>query len=194
MKAAMACGFAIVAVITLVWFAFESKAMRQVPDLSFPTITGEVIDLKQWQGQPIVMTFWATDCPVCIKDIPHLVKLYKKYSPQGLKMVAVSMYYDMPSRVIAMTRDKALPYPVALDPMAKIAKAFGDVQQTPKTFLISADGKIVLSNLGAIDLLEYQSRLNQILGNAVNDLPHPTFRAKNRTKSPQEQVLIERRQ
>ena len=99
------------------------------PDVTFTTITGKQIDLKMLQGRPVIVTFWATDCPSCIKEIPHLIELYNRYHPQGLEIIAVAMYYDPPSHVVAMTRDKRVPYDVALDLKAEHAKAFGDVRR-----------------------------------------------------------------
>jgi len=97
------------------------------------------------------VTFWATDCPGCIKEIPHLIELYEDYHARGLELIAVAMYYDPPSHVVAMSEARQLPYPVVLDLKASYARAFGQVALTPTTFLVAPDGRIALQYTGLAD-------------------------------------------
>jgi peroxiredoxin len=132
------------------WFSFN-KTVSSAPDVTLNTITGKQIVLKELRGKPVIITFWATDCPACIKEIPHLIDLYTHYHQQGLEIIAVAMSYDPPNHVITLTEDLQLPYNVALDLNGEIAHAFGNVQLTPSTFLISPQGLIVLQKTGAFD-------------------------------------------
>ena len=118
------------------------KQTRQVPapDVVFTVIDGSRIDMAAQRGNPVLVKFWATSCRACVAEMPGLASMYRDLSVRGLKMVAVAMPYDSPMRVVAMA--KSLPYPVALDPLGKIAKAFGDVQRVPTTFLVSPEGRI----------------------------------------------------
>jgi peroxiredoxin len=136
-----------------------NRAATKAPDVTFTTITGKKIALKELRGKPVIVTFWATDCPSCIKEIPHLIDLYTQYHQQGLEIIAVAMYYDPPNHVVTMTGDQQLPYHVALDLKAEIAHAFGDVQLIPSTFLITPDGLIVLKKTGAFDPAEIKTRI-----------------------------------
>jgi peroxiredoxin len=131
----------------------------KAPDVIFSTITGKKIALKDLRGKPVIVTFWATDCPVCIKEIPDLIDLYTHYHKQGLEIIAVSMYYDPPNHVITLTEDLQLPYNVALDLSAELAHAFSNVQLTPSTFLIGPNGLIALKITGAFDLVEMKTRI-----------------------------------
>ncbi len=133
------------------------------PDVTFATITGNKIALKELRGKPVIVTFWATDCPACIEEIPHLLDFYRQYHERGLEMIAVAMYYDPPSHVVSMTHAKQLPYHVALDTTAGLAQAFGDVKLTPTTFLISPDGVIDGRTIGAIDTEKMKTRLETLL-------------------------------
>lgn len=133
------------------------------PDVTFATITGNKIALKELRGKPVIVTFWATDCPACIEEMPHLLDFYRQYHERGLEMIAVAMYYDPPSHVVSMTHAKQLTYHVALDTTAGLAQAFGDVKLTPTTFLISPDGKIDGHNIGAIDTEKMKTRLETLL-------------------------------
>src|ERR1700732_2634931 len=50
--------------------------------------------LEQYHGKPLLVTFWATWCEPCRDEYPMLNELAKKYAPQGLKVVGVSMDDD----------------------------------------------------------------------------------------------------
>jgi peroxiredoxin len=135
----------------------------QAPDVTFTTLTGKKIALKEWRGKPVIVTFWATDCPGCIKEIPDLIDLYAQYHKQGLEIIAVAMYYDPPNHVVTLTEDSQLPYNVALDLKAEHAHAFGGVQLIPSTFLISPDGLIALEKTGAFDPAVMKTRIETLL-------------------------------
>ena len=141
---------------TVLWLGFN-KNLASAPDVTLATVTGKKIALRDLRGKPVLVTFWATDCPGCIKEIPHLIDLYTHYHRQGLEIIAVAMTYDPPNHVIALTEDLQLPYNVALDLNGEIAHAFGDVQLTPSTFLISPQGLIVQQKTGAFDPAEMKN-------------------------------------
>ena len=139
-----------------------NRVPTQAPDVTFTTITGKKIALKKLRGKPVIITFWATDCPGCIKEIPDLIDLHRQYHKQGLEIIAVAMYYDPPNHVIALTEDLKLPYHVALDLAAEHARAFGDVQLIPSTFLINPDGSFALKKTGAFDPAEIKTHIQTL--------------------------------
>lgn len=151
---------ALLAIGAWVWF---NQPAAPAPDVTFTTVTGKQIALKSLQGKPVLVTFWATDCPGCIEEIPHLVELYNTYHTKGLEMIAVAMPHDVPSHVMAMREAKQLPYDIALDLQAAHSKAFGDVRLTPTTFLIGPDGLIQLQKIGAFELEDMRNRIENFL-------------------------------
>lgn len=144
-----------------IWY-WQTQTVRMAPNVQFKTIKGESIQLAELQGKPILVTFWATDCPGCIEEIPHLIGLHQQYSPNGLKILAVAMHYDPPNHVLAMAESKQLPYAIALDPSGELAQAFGNVQLTPTTFLVDRQGSIVMQKTGVFDLGDMQKRIEQL--------------------------------
>ena len=145
------------------WVFVSNGLSSQAPDISFNTLKGEKISLQSLRGKPSLITFWATDCPGCIKEIPHLKELHNNFSEQGLNIIAVAMHYDRPDNVIAMSKEKQLPYHIALDPLAQASKAFGNVRLTPTSFLIAADGSIIMQKIGEFDQQDMQQRIQQLL-------------------------------
>jgi len=109
------------------------------------------------------VTFWATNCASCIKEIPQLIELYQRYHSKGLEIIAVAMSYDPPNHVLETSKALQLPYPVALDMQSENAHAFGDVSLTPTTFLIAPDGTIALQKTGLLDINEVKTQLSTFI-------------------------------
>jgi peroxiredoxin len=137
---------ALLVVLAVVWFI--PTGLQQAPTVTLPGINGKKISLADYRGRPYIVTFWATTCPGCIKEIPHLVKLHQDYASRGFDIVAISMAYDPPSQVITLVRKRQLPYTIAMDLEGEAARAFGDVQLTPTNFLIGPDGRILHRKIG----------------------------------------------
>lgn len=148
------------------WVWISGDTTRPAPDITLSIIDGQKISLKQLQGKPALVTFWATDCVGCIREMPHLVELHKEFAPQGVTIIGIAMYYDRPDRVLAMTEAKSLPYHIALDPMAAASKAFGDVRLTPTNFLIDAKGMIVEQKIGEFDPETWRNKLKKLMVDA----------------------------
>jgi peroxiredoxin len=140
-----------------------SETITSAPDVTFTTITGQEIALKDLRGKPVIVTFWATDCPSCIQEIPDLIDIYNQYHAAGLEMIAVAMYYDPPNHVVDMTKAKQLPYHVALDLNSGHAQAFGGIMFTPSTFLIAPDGSVVKKEIGLFDVAKMKTNIDSLL-------------------------------
>lgn len=156
--------FAVVLVGTLGYLWFAPAAIQSSPDISLVTIDGKQLRLASLHGRPVLVTFWATTCPGCIREMPHLIELYEELAPQGLEIIGISMDYDPPNRVLAMRKARNIPYPIALDIEADAARAFGNVRLTPTSFLIAPDGRIVYRKVGEMNMARLREELLGMLG------------------------------
>jgi len=134
------------------WLWLAPSGIRNSPDISLTGIDGEELHLADYRGRPLLVMFWATTCETCIREMPHLIELYRELAPRGLEVIGITMDYDPPNLVLAMREHRKIPYPIALDIHAEAARAFGDVRLTPTTFLIAPDGSIVYRKVGAMDI------------------------------------------
>jgi len=121
------------------------------PGVIFTSLKGEKIATADLRGRVVLVNFWATDCPTCVREMPKLVETYEKHRSRGFELIAVAMRHDPPNYVLNYTEKNALPFKVALDPMGALAKAFGDVKLTPTTVVIDKRGNIVTRILGEPD-------------------------------------------
>lgn len=147
----------LIGVIAFLWFS--PSGMKAAPNVTFNTLEGEAIQLSSLKGRPALVVFWATTCPGCIKEMPHLVELYEELHPQGLELIGVAMAYDPPGQVKEMIKLRQIPYTIALDSKGDAARAFGDVKLTPTSFLIDPQGRIVQQRLGEMDMPQIRSRI-----------------------------------
>ena len=141
---------------------FPSKPVP-APDVSFKTITNKTIQLKDLQGKVVLITFWASNCPSCLKEIPDFKRLYQDYHQSGLEIIAIAMYYDRPNYVVDTSKAYEIPYDIVLDLDMNLATAFGDVSLTPTTFLLNPKGEIIFQITGTFDLKAMQKRIESIL-------------------------------
>ena len=121
------------------------------PVFTFTSLKGEKLATADLRGRVVLVNFWATDCPTCVKEMPRLVQTYNKHREKGFELIAVAMRHDPPNYVLNYTEKNSLPFKVALDPMGEAAKAFGDVTVTPTTIVIDKRGNIVTRILGEPD-------------------------------------------
>lgn len=155
--------FALLLVGALAYVWLSPQGLKEAPTLSIKSLDGDVVDLASLRGKPVLVTFWATSCTGCVKEIPHLIELHQEFAPQGFQVLAIAMSYDPPNHVIAMRKARQLPYTIALDIDGNAARAFGDVRLTPTSFLIAPDGRIVREKVGELDMNEVRSQLHAML-------------------------------
>ncbi len=139
------------------------SGIKQAPPLSVTTLQGKSLNLASLQGRPVLVTFWATTCPGCIKEMPHLVELYQELAPRGLEIIGIAMEYDPEDQVRTMVAQKQVPYPIAIDKDGSAAQAFGGVSLTPSSFLIDPQGRIVQYKLGEMDMNALHNRIIAML-------------------------------
>jgi peroxiredoxin len=137
--------------------------VQAAPGVTFVSIKGEKLATSELRGRVVLVNFWATDCPVCVKEMPRLVQTYRRFEPQGLEMVAVAMRHDPPNYVLSYTEKNALPFRIALDPRGELAKAFGNVMLTPTTIVIDRKGNMVARIIGEPDFAKLEALIEQKL-------------------------------
>lgn len=148
------------ALLGYLWLA--PAGQPPAPQASFEDIQGNKFTLAQLRGKPVIVNFWATECPGCVNEIPLLVSMYKKYSPQDLVIIGVAMGYDPESQVREMVRQKNMNYPIVLDSNDDLLKAF-TIKVTPTTIFIGKDGKIVKRKLGEMSHTELEATIKSLI-------------------------------
>ncbi|MCA1978588.1 MAG: TlpA family protein disulfide reductase [Thiobacillus sp.] len=163
MKASKPLLIAAAVVALLAALAYALMARPQAPAATFTTLEGKPIALSDLRGKVVLVNFWATSCPGCIREMPGMIETYRQYKDRGFEIIAVAMSYDPPNYVANFAQTRQLPFPVALDVNGEHARAFGDVQLTPTSFLIDKDGSVIEQTLGELDFARLKARLDKAL-------------------------------
>ncbi|MEO8118945.1 MAG: TlpA disulfide reductase family protein [Rhodoferax sp.] len=145
---------------------YLNSGMAAAPQSSFVMLDGSKKDTSQLTGKVTLVNFWATSCVSCVAEMPRLISTYDKYKSQGFDTIAVAMSYDPPSYVVNFTQTRKLPFSVAIDNTGTVAKAWGDVQLTPTTYLVNKRGEIVKRYIGEPDFTELHHLIETLLAEA----------------------------
>lgn len=151
----------LVALLLLVGLGLVAMQKPQAPAVTFTTLTGEKISMQSLRGKTVLVNFWATDCPGCIKEMPALIETYQQFKDRGFVVIAVAMPYDPPAQVLNYVREKQLPFAVMHDGYGEMVQAFGHVNLTPTAFLFDAQGHRLQKTIGELDFNALRSLLSQ---------------------------------
>lgn len=157
--------FAILIIASIAYLWMAPSGAQKAPDITLQLLDGKKLELSSLKGKPVLITFWATSCPGCIKEMPHLVELYHELHKDGLEIIGIAMPYDRPDYVMEMIKRKNVPYAIALDLKGEAVKAFGNVSLTPTTFLLDDQGAIVKKKIGEMKMAAWKKRIELILKN-----------------------------
>jgi peroxiredoxin len=154
------------AVLAVGTATFLSSAPASAPESTFVLLDGSRKSTADLKGRVTLVNFWATSCVSCVAEMPKLMATHQKYQARGYDTLAVAMSYDPPSYVVNFTESRKLPFKVAIDNTGAVAKAWGDVQLTPTTYLVNKQGQIVKRYVGEPDFTELHQLIEKLLAAA----------------------------
>ncbi len=159
---------AVMALALLGWLGYNALTPKNnAPSAQFTLLSGDKLTTADLKGKVYMVNFWATSCVTCVKEMPQMVDTYKKYKDQGLEFIAVAMSYDPPMYVMNFSQTRQLPFHVAMDSDGSAAKAFGQVQLTPTTFVVDKEGRILKRYIGEPEWDALHKLLEQALTRQV---------------------------
>lgn len=106
-------------------------------------------ELNDYEGQPIIINFWATWCEPCLAEMPDLQRLYDEYTNSGLIVLGVNLG-ESQSDVDEWREKLSLTFPMLIDD-GRIAGLYR-LRTQPTTFIISPQGVITHIFHGTIRL------------------------------------------
>jgi cytochrome c biogenesis protein CcmG/thiol:disulfide interchange protein DsbE len=136
------------------WVAPSQLAVGEsMPEFGFATCTGEELTTASLEDKPLLINFWATWCPPCVRELPNFAELHEKFGDE-VNILGVSV--DQHPEFVKKFLDKnELPYMLAWDSEG-IAADLG-FRSIPVTVAVDADGNVASVHQGyasADDLAE----------------------------------------
>jgi thiol-disulfide isomerase/thioredoxin len=129
-------------------------------DLQFTSVDGSPVDLAALRGDVVLIDFWASWCPDCIRETPNLKAVYQKYRDKGLAVIGISLDKDEQAMSNYIAK-KLIPWRQYFDGKGwanDFAVKFG-VHSIPEVWLIDRQGKVVTTGIAADQLDAEVARL-----------------------------------
>ncbi len=133
------------------------------PDFTLRAIDGRNLRLAEQRGKVVLVNFWATWCPPCRVEMPHLNRIYDKYRDSGFVMLAVNVDQE-PAKATSAAGAMGVRAPVLLDTDKTVVRRF-NVAKMPTTLLIDRDGRMRFTHQGYRDGVEltYEKQVRDLL-------------------------------
>src|SRR3954469_18984535 len=151
------------AVVAAAGAFFVAGGASAAPESTFVLLDGSKKTTADLKGRVTLVNFWATSCTTCVAEMPNIVATYDKYKARGYDTLAVAMSYDPPAYVVNYTETRKLPFKVAIDNTGEVAKAWGEVQLTPTTYVVNKKGEIVKRYVGEPNFAELHQLIKKLL-------------------------------
>ena len=135
------------------------------PAFTLQDLDGKNVSLAGLRGKVVVLDFWATWCPPCVKEIPHFVELHEQYKDKGVEIVGISLDDAGISVVKAFVQKYQIKYPILMTD-GRVDKAFGGISGIPTTFVIDSAGNIRQKYVGYGDKAVFETDIKKLLAEA----------------------------
>lgn len=133
-----------------------SNLYQYAPDFESWQLDGSRFALSDVKGRPIILNFWATWCPPCIREMPALQKAYEE-SDGEIMVIGVNMGEDEETIRKFLETKVNVSYPIVLDKNTAIVESYNVIIK-PSTFFIDKDGMITDKKLGELSIREIREK------------------------------------
>ncbi len=134
------------------------------PDYSLPDVGGKMHTPAEWDGKVVLVNFWATWCPPCLREIPGFMEVRKKYGEQGFEIVGIAI--DQPKAVERFIKKHKVNYPIlhGQGNATQVSRDYGDdIGALPFSVLIDRDGMIRFTHAGELPARQLEKLLKELL-------------------------------
>ena len=127
----------------------HQTANSSAPRAAWTQLDGRRERLEDLRGQVVVLDFWATYCPPCREEIPHLVRLQREFGPKGFHVIGLNVggEEDRP-KIPEFVKAYGIQYKLADPDDETVRLFFAGNTAIPQTFVIDRDGRVRLHLVG----------------------------------------------
>jgi peroxiredoxin len=125
----------------------------EAPDFELTTLQGETVKLSDYRGkQKVILNFWATWCPPCKAEMPHMQKFYEENKDKGVEILAVNLT-NMDKGVEdvkTFVKEYGLTFPIPLDEEGTAGTTY-QAFTIPTSYILDENGVITKKIVGPMD-------------------------------------------
>jgi thiol-disulfide isomerase/thioredoxin len=136
-----------------------------LPDLALPQVGGGERRLAEFRGRPVLINWWATWCPPCVKEMPLLDAFAQRQGERGIAVVGIAL--DEPAKVADFLQRVPVTYPNLLEqpgPRDSSMRLGNTRSVLPFSILADAEGRVVATHMGSFDEDSLQEWVDGALG------------------------------
>ena len=136
---------------------------KETIHFSGKTLEEEKFDLKNFEGQPVIINFWYPSCPPCVKEIPNLVQVKNKYSNK-IKVIGILHNSPLDSKESAerLLNNLKSNYVNIFDKNGEIEKLFS-IQVFPTSIFLNHEHQITTQWSGYLDNKKLEELISEVL-------------------------------
>jgi thiol-disulfide isomerase/thioredoxin len=142
----------------------DDDRIATLPDLRLPDLSGQQMASNAWAGKVVVLNFWATWCPPCLREMPMLDELQRGVGPGQLQVVGIAI--DSPEAVQRFLSENQVSYPILLgdaDTVGLSRRLGNRTGGLPFTVVFDPLGRHVFSHTGEISADVVRARVLPLL-------------------------------
>ena len=122
---------------------------------------GVPVKLSDFEGQPVIINYWATWCAPCRLEMPELQKAYENYQDQGLVILALNQDEPLDRASAFFYEDMDLSFTPLLDPGSDIYRSYASLSVLPTTYFIDPEGTVTAIHRGPLTLGQIEGYLGE---------------------------------
>ncbi len=144
--------------------AESDQALMEVPDMTLTDADGKTVTLYSFYGTPVVINFWASWCPWCLREFPCFQEMYEEYGDRVQFIMAdlCDGWQETRASALKCVSDAGYTFPVFFDTVNYAYRHFG-WGGIPGTVLIRADGTVAMTHLGAMNAETLRAALSGLV-------------------------------
>ncbi|WP_245833035.1 redoxin domain-containing protein [Oceanobacillus timonensis] len=132
----------------------------KAPDFTLETLDGESVQLSDFQGERVMINFWATWCPPCKQEMPDMEQFYQEHDPVILSVNLTDGEMNT-EQVGQFMQELELTFPVLLDKEGEVSQLYR-IQPIPMTYMVDAEGIIQFKSFGALSYKQMVKQYEQM--------------------------------
>ena len=124
---------------------------QKVPEFSYIMLNNDTININDLKGKVVFMNFFATSCPICMKELPYIEnEIWTKYKDNEKFVLIVFGREHIADEMIAFKENNSYTFNIVPDPGRKIYSLFAE-KYIPRNIVLDREGNIIYQVTGFTD-------------------------------------------